>query len=67
MSAEIKPAAFALVDRLLPIIDAEPDAVARQMAIELVMVRFASARGSHGARLVIDGMSKHAKQMLEQR
>jgi len=55
-----------LIDRLTAVLDQEP-ALRQQQAIELLTVRFALRMGSpEAASMVIEGIHKHVRQLLEQ-
>ena len=57
-----------LLERLLEVLDSEPNPTRQQIAIELLMARHAIRMGSvSGAKVVIDGMHKHARQMAGER
>jgi hypothetical protein len=57
-----------LLERLSEVLDSEPDVVRKQIAIELLLAQHAMRMGSiASANVVIDGMCKHARQMMEER
>lgn len=56
-----------LVERILAILDREADGVRRQQVIEILLAGHCIRMGSqYEATLVLDGMSKHAMQMIAQ-
>lgn len=57
-----------LLERLVKVLDSEPDPVRKQIAIELLMTQHASKMGDAVvAHFVIDSMCKHAKQLMKEK
>ena len=62
---EISEEAIALADRLIEVTKGETSALCRQQAIEIMMAAHAiRMTGPREPVIVIDGMAKHAKQLI---
>jgi hypothetical protein len=66
MVVDLEEEAVKLADRMVEILSEATSAVARQQVIEILMVGHAvRMTGPREPAIVIDGMAKHAKQLME--
>lgn len=67
MTAKLDVDLLPLVASLTLVLEGEPSVVRQQQAIELLIVQRALRMGSiEHARMVVDGVHKHARQILAQ-